>query len=101
MHYVAPYDTICRKLAAVAQGHNTKANNRRDPKNIRGEYALWPAEVASTAATPNRRIGIVNGIMSKEIRTPDRLDPKTKAAPMAPKRLIIGVPRAMLPSKLK
>tara|TARA_B110000438_G_scaffold26326_1_gene25035 strand:- start:59 stop:223 length:165 start_codon:yes stop_codon:yes gene_type:complete len=48
------------------------------------------------AATPNRRIGIVSGIIKRAIRTPDRLDPKTKAAPKAPIRLIIGVPKAML-----
>ena len=81
---------------AVIHGQSANDRNRRAPKNIKGEEALYPSAPALMAATPNRRIGIVSGIIKRAIRTPDRLDPKTKAAPKAPIRLIIGVPKAML-----
>jgi hypothetical protein len=101
MYYVGHYDTTCLRLMAVIHGQRAMERNRRAPKNIKGAEALYPSEPACIAATPNRRIGIVSGIIRRVIKTPDRLDPKTKAAPTAPKRLIIGVPKAMLPIRLK
>jgi hypothetical protein len=96
-----PHDTTCLKLEAITHGHSAIENNKRAPKNINGLEALYPSVAACMAPTPNKRIGIVNGMISSAIRTPDRLEPRTSAAPTAPRRLIIGVPKAILVTKYR
>jgi len=61
------------------------------PSNLTADEISIPSPLALIAATEKISIGIIKGNIISEISTPESLEPRTKAAPTPPIRLIVGV----------
>tara|TARA_B100001123_G_scaffold425257_1_gene537872 strand:- start:98 stop:364 length:267 start_codon:yes stop_codon:yes gene_type:complete len=83
-------------VAAVAHGQKTIEVRSKEPNSMSEDDAVSASADLSRAVTEKIRTGIISGRINSEINTPERLEPSTRAAPIAPIKLIVGVPRSML-----
>ena len=89
------YSAAIFSAIAHPKGHKTRQASSNPPKRSNCCAAGNPAIDASTAPAPKISTGMTSGNTSKDSKTPLLREPNVRAAPSAPIKLIIAVPRAI------